>query len=112
MKSLIIISALIVLLPANIANAWTKEGRSLVHAMKEYNDPRNHLSFGSGNYIGYVEGVVDSTIGTHCCAPVDVKFEALLDIVSNYLNSHPELWELSAYTIVIKALNEAFPCNE
>ena len=112
MKSLIIISALIVLLPANTANAYAKEGRSLVHAMKVYNDPRNDLSFSAGNYVGYVEGIVDSTIGTHYCAPGDVNFEALLDIVSNYINSHPELLKLSAYVIVIEALSEAFPCNQ
>ena len=112
MKSLIIISALVVLFPASIANAYAKEGRSLVHAMKVYNDPRNNLAFSAGNYVGYVEGIVDSTIGTHYCAPGDVSFQALLDIVSNYINNHPEISEISAYVIVVEALSEAFPCDK
>jgi hypothetical protein len=79
--------------------------------MQAYNDPQKTSSFSAGNFVGYVEGVADSTFGTHYCAPGDVNFETLFDIVSNYLNSHPELWEVSAYVIVVEALNEAFPCR-
>jgi len=59
--------------------------------------------------LGYVMGVHDAWNGSFC-TPDGVTAGQLDAIVSKYLADNPKLLHLSADQLVIKALQDAFPC--
>lgn len=61
--------------------------------------------------LGYVTGVVDTTSGIVVCASPKLTANQAMAIVSRRLRAHPEEWDRPAYSIVISALSDAFPCK-
>src|SRR5262249_15835262 len=49
--------------------------------------------------------------GFMVCGLEDVTVKQLLDVVIRYLSAHPEERPLSAFSLVVAALDEAFPCR-
>lgn len=65
-----------------------------------------------GLYDGYVMGVFDSYNGVLFCSPINVTSGQVFDIVFKYLQNYPENRNLSANTLVFKALNKIWPCKK
>jgi hypothetical protein len=63
--------------------------------------------------VAYVDGVTDGWVqaGGHLCAPASATLEQYADVVSKYLEDHPERLHLQAGMLVIEALNRAWPCK-
>jgi Rap1a immunity proteins len=89
------------------------KGKSLVEQMREWeksvrSDPKTDVVAGSA-FVGFVTGVHDSATGI--CTPFGVKIARICEISASYLNHHPEEWEKPAYSLVAKALGQAYPCG-
>jgi hypothetical protein len=74
-------------------------------------DERDKVFGKAMQFVGYVQGVVDS-VGRALCLPTNAKGGQLFAIVGSYLKSHPAEWKESGAKIIFRALNEAFPCPE
>ena len=62
-------------------------------------------------YRGYIIGVYDANSGRELfCPPNGTLNNQVFAIVSNYVKSHPEKWNLSADILVTRALSETYPC--
>jgi hypothetical protein len=62
---------------------------------------------------GYITAVADMAQGLKSidvCLPKDVVIQQSVDVIKKYLADNPAARHYSAYTIVIAALNAAFPC--
>jgi hypothetical protein len=72
-------------------------------------------------YMTYVQGVFD----THTvlaendvlsrpffCTPENATVGQVTAVVTKYLKTNPDKWSMSAPTIVMKALHDAFPCGK
>lgn len=76
--------------------------------------------FERGMCLGYLDGVIDThtsfiiagsgALG-FICIPDKVTKGQARDVVLKYMRDNPEQTHLSASTLVIAALREAFPCN-
>jgi len=65
---------------------------------------------------GYVVGIADVMAsdrlnGFTACLPTTVTVRQISDVVSTYLQQHPEMRHYSASSIVAYALSESFPCG-
>lgn len=59
---------------------------------------------------GYVEGIVDmSPVGEEFNPGEGVRSSQYVDVITNYLKSHPNIRNQSAAELVQNALREAFP---
>jgi hypothetical protein len=88
-------------------------GKDLVEQVREWeksnrSDPKTDVVKGS-MFIGFVVGVHDASSGI--CLPQGVRIAQVCEIAASYVNQHPEEWERSAYSLVAKALGQAFPCG-
>jgi Rap1a immunity proteins len=63
--------------------------------------------------IGYVDGVTDGWLlaGRSICAPADATVGEYAAVVTKYLEDHPEELHLSPASLVIRAVNHAWPCK-
>ena len=61
--------------------------------------------------VGFVEGVHDSLEGTAICTPAELKAGQLLAIVRNYVEAHPQNWNDPTWSLVGRALKDAYPCK-
>ena len=68
-------------------------------------------SFNSGTLFGYVAAVSDSN-RAHLCRPREGTLGQTVDIVAQYLDKHPASRHRDADTLVVLALNAAWPCPE
>lgn len=58
-----------------------------------------------------VEGLQKSNLALpRLCLPFDIDQHSATEIFAKYLNAHPEQRHIAAYTLVRRALSEAFPC--
>lgn len=64
-----------------------------------------------GQFDGYIQGVVDNSLGTLLCMPDGVKLGQLETMVMKFLESNPQFWNYSGDLLVIKALIDTFPCK-
>jgi hypothetical protein len=69
---------------------------------------------------GYISGIAD-TLDTlevwkgpigEACIPVTATISQLMKIVIKYMEEHTENLHLSATSLVLSALHQAFPCEE
>jgi hypothetical protein len=65
----------------------------------------------SGFYMGYVEGVFDSYNKVLFCSPLNITSGQVHDIIFKYLQNHPEIRNLPANLIILKALKKIWPCK-
>lgn len=77
-------------------------------------------SSAAGVCSGYIRAVTDTTIDwssttgfdSQVCVPDKVTLERMKKIVVKYLEEHPDQLRLGAASLVLIALNQAFPCNK
>ena len=93
-------------------NTWAYDGNDLYDWSKVYAENKvNNLWY--GYYMGYVTATAHymAALGG-ACAPPNTRDGQLFDIVHDYLKSHPATRTDDASVIIIKALQEAYPCKK
>jgi hypothetical protein len=60
----------------------------------------------------YILGIADAYNGIGICPDAGVSYPQLVAIVKKYTNAHPEYWNKDAAILIIKPLNEIYPCKE
>lgn len=53
----------------------------------------------------------DDVVGIRSCVPTQATTQQVTDVVTQYLQQHPELRHYGAVALVARALSESFPCN-
>ena len=88
-------------------------GNKLAENMQEYNKflAGVEYSYGaSASFSAYVTGVAD-TIDNLWCSSSSVTVGQIVKVVSKYLENNPEKLHLSASSLIMAALMQAFPCE-
>lgn len=75
---------------------------------KKYNEVDYRKAY---EFMGYVTGFMDGLDGKVFCAGNTVTRGHIADVVSQYMDTHPELKDKSSSQIVYQAFSEAFPCK-
>lgn len=115
MRSKIGTALLVVTLSAS-GNVWAAafwEGTRLFQRLEK--DLNGSTDYGSGAATGYVLGVLDFAQDVLVCMPTGdagVGVRQAKQIVFNYMQKHPELWNQSADISVVNAVQEVFPCKK
>ena len=68
-------------------------------------------AFCNGLYMGIVSGVRNSINNILFCLPNNYNNDAVLHIVSKYIENHSEKWSGGILTLVVAPLKEEFPCK-
>lgn len=61
--------------------------------------------------MGYVVGVTDAFIGKELCIPKDVTQGQLVEVVTNFLASRPQIRHQPADLLVLVALSQHWACQ-
>lgn len=92
--------------------AYHFSGNEFVEYMGEYDKDVARASevdyFKDGIFSGYAAGVCDAAESIYSI-PHNATKGQILAVVSKYLKNHPEKWSEPAASLVIEALQEAFP---
>jgi len=115
MKSLILIILLLLPLSA-FAAAGFVSGQELREwgealARSETGDIQPTDPHKVGQFDGYIQGVVDSSLGTLLCMPDGVKLGPLETMVMKFVEGNPQFLNHSGDEVVIRALIASFPCK-
>lgn len=62
--------------------------------------------------LGYVMGVADALAGVRICSPENATAGQKDDVVKKYLREHPALRHHTADSLVVRALERVWPCQE
>jgi hypothetical protein len=118
-RLVVIIFVLLGAAPQGHAQTYFKKGNGLVEELRQFEraerNDQNAQEFGAGSYVGYVLGVADAHTGIFWCpgrGGGTMNVRQVVEIVSKYINSNPELWHLQADILVLNALRQAFPCKK
>lgn len=60
--------------------------------------------------MGYIVGVTDAFIGKELCVPKDVTQGQLVEVVSNFLASRPQIRHQPADILILVALSQHWAC--
>ena len=80
-------------------------------ARSETGDFQPADSLQAGQFDGYIQGVVDNSLGSLLCIPDGVKLGQLETMVMKFVESNPQFWDHSGDDLVIRALIVTFPCK-
>jgi len=75
-------------------------------------DIDNAELYDAGAFMYYVMGVIDASIGSGLFCPQNISSDQAANVVSKYLNEHPELRSSSAESLVKAAVAKEWPCNK
>ena len=108
----VVVFALVMTASMVVQGAWLTGGQLL-------EDCESENYFEKGSCTGYIEGVDDSAVtlahweglAEPICIPGGVTSGQLRLVVMKHLNKHPEELHMTASSLVLKALFEAFPCE-
>ncbi len=110
---LIVLAAMVLFIPLDSHAAFFMTGNELVEKMREYENRlagnSNFSFFDVGSYMGYVQGIYDSTSGLVFDPFAEVTVAQVCAVVAKYLKENPEKWNQPAHLLVIEALKKAFP---
>jgi hypothetical protein len=63
--------------------------------------------------MGYIASVADEASSRNmACFSTGVTIGQLVAVVRNYLNAHPNIWDVNAVPVIRLAIIEAFPCKK
>jgi hypothetical protein len=62
-------------------------------------------------FTGYVRGVEDSMNGVRFCITAKVSSAQQVALITKYVKAHPEELHNGATTLIVQALQPAFPCD-
>ena len=69
------------------------------------------MGFSIDNQMTYVFGVIDVFLeGDGICAPKGVTYNQFIAIFNKYLRDHPQVWHLSAPSLLLFSINDTYPC--
>ncbi|MCX5841229.1 MAG: Rap1a/Tai family immunity protein [Deltaproteobacteria bacterium] len=85
---------------------WLHEKWIGMHSSEACN-PRDLTMF--DGFVIAVAQVAENTMSHAIVIPWGTTFGQVFDVVGRYLENHPEDWNTDADTVVIKALQAAFP---
>lgn len=88
---------------ARLLDAWNRTNASKT-ASKE-----DELS--ASAFTGYVRGVEDSMNGVRFCITAKASSAQQVALITKYIKAHPEELHNSATTLIVQALQPAFPCE-
>jgi hypothetical protein len=94
------------LLVCSSAQAQYQNGNNL------YSDLTSKTTVEQMFALGYIIGVTDSFIRREVCPPTDVVQGQLMEVVTNYLASRPQIRHQPADLLVVLALRQHWPCRE
>ena len=101
-KSVLVVAAVLVALLAGPAQATPTRGSDLLQ----------HCIAAPDDFCaGYVGGVIDTSHALFCFPP-DVTKRQIINVAIIYMRDHPEILQMFAPSLVIKAMRAAFPCND
>jgi len=87
-----------------------KTGNDLYGDLQNINMGESTYSVGAHMHVmGYVAGVHDSYNGGHFITPLNSQLQQLCLVVKKYLENHPEDLHYSAYILIVRAFEEAYP---
>jgi hypothetical protein len=89
------------------AHALAYTGNDLIQWLPEYE--ANKGSWAGGMFLGYVGGVSEVGQGVLYCAPATATHGQSAAITAKYLRNNPEKWNLSASSLIVSALQAAYP---
>ena len=105
----IVLFAVIVL---SFHSAFAISGNDLIPGMRVYlkadKDYTKADFLLAGNYLGYVQGVVEATTSDYSL-PKDITADQMCRIVAKFLEKHPQRWKEPAPNLIRNALQEAYP---
>ena len=84
-------------------------GNMLFRALEK--DIRGGVGYESGVGNGFITGVYDSYNDIVFCPPKGVTKGQVDQIVYNYMQKHPGLWDKPALHSVLNALRETYSCK-
>lgn len=87
------------------AQAEFLSGNDLKARLEDRND-----SIASSMGLGYVIGVHDTVTGSSVCAPQGVTIGQISNATLKYMNENPEVLNVSADRVVVKAFQSLWPC--
>lgn len=97
---------------SDVVHAYFVTGQDLFLWLKKLEQKQLDYEAIAGS--GYVIGVADQIDELLYCAPAGktgVTKGQITQIVYNYLEKHPEYWNLPASVSVVNALTELYPCE-
>ncbi len=68
--------------------------------------------YDAGAYLYYIMGVIDSNIGSGLFCPRNISSDEAANVVTKYLNEHPQSLDSSGEALVKAALAQEWPCKQ
>jgi len=87
--------------------ARATSGNELMSWLPDYE--KSSGSWGGGMFMGYVTGVAEVGEAIFYCSPKNATHGQTAAIVAKYLRNNPEKWNLPAGSLIISALQSAYP---
>ena len=100
-----------VILGLTSLSAFSYDGNEIYDWAKEWKSDSGS-QFKGGVYAGFVLGVDAASQETVYCVPRTVINEQMLDVVLDYLKSHPVERTKEASELIRTALAAAYPCQK
>jgi hypothetical protein len=88
---------------ARLLDAWNR-----VNANKQ---PSREDELSASAFTGYVRGVEDSMNGVRFCIPPKASSAQQVAFITKYVKAHPEELHNAATTLIVQALQPAYPCE-
>ncbi len=97
-------------------SATGNELKKYAFAASRIDTPENSFTATDGLHIGYYRGFVEGALTTMAlskviCPPDGITMGQAGDVVSKYMNEHPELLHFPGGVIVYHALKEVWSCK-
>jgi hypothetical protein len=94
-------------------NVFAATGEELLRGLQAADNPYTRHSFEAGLAMGFVSGAssVAVHLGAICPYGGDISALQMAAIVRNYIEAHPEKWQLPADELAVQAMVKAFPCS-
>lgn len=124
MKITICITIFLLYCMPGISTAEGTTGTELLNQCKDavnFMDNRGPTNFKVGQCLGYLNGLTEATNYNrkdnirnvpYFCLPNDVTIGQEVMIVVKYLENNPEKLHEPSFSLVMKALKDAFPCKK
>ena len=70
------------------------------------------LSFNEETLDSYILGIADAYQGIAICTDAGVTYPQMFAMVKKHTNAHPEYWNKDAAILILKPLNDVYPCKK
>ncbi|TRW95387.1 Rap1a/Tai family immunity protein [Candidatus Methylobacter oryzae] len=110
---LILIAAMLIPMSANAGFNAFIDGHKLQGKSRAYKsgDIDDADLYDAGAYVYYIMGVIDSNIGSGLFCPQNISSDQAANVVTKYLNEHPQSLDSSGEALVKAALAQEWPCK-